>query len=73
MIGDSDQYEIVSGFGEHGAFVELWDRTSAPGGLAFEMRSDAEGRATLTGYDIDVAWDVVRDFLREAESYLGLK
>ena len=71
MSSGSERYEIVKGTGPDNEFVELWDRSLAPGGLAFEAVADEDGAMTVTGYQVAVPFTVFEAFLEEARSYLG--
>jgi hypothetical protein len=64
-------YEIVKGCGEDSAFVELWDRTLEPEGLAFEMIRPDGADIVLIGHGLAVPDTVVRAFLEEARGYLS--
>jgi len=65
------RYEVVRGTGPDGAFVELWDRSLAPGGLAFEVIADGDGSVTVTGYQVSAPFEVVEKFIEESRTYLA--
>ena len=64
----NDRYEIVKCDGEEST-VELWDRTLAPGGLAFEVVESPEGALTVLGHGLAVPLDVFSAFLAEAKAW----
>jgi hypothetical protein len=63
MNSEGERYDIIKGTGPDNAFVELWDRSLAPGGLAFEAVAAEDGVVT-------VPFTVFEAFLRDARSYL---
>jgi hypothetical protein len=73
MSDGMERYEILRCFGPEEITVELWDRTRAPVGLAFELISRNAGDAVLVGYDIEVPWNVVCRFLEEGRACLGIE
>ena len=66
-----EQWEVVRGDGPQGGFVELWDLTRAPSGLAFEARQDSQGSITLTGYGRDIPIAVAETFMAQVRTYFG--
>ena len=70
LLMDS-RYEVIRGTGPNAAFVELCDRSLAPGGLAFEVVADEHGSVTVAGYQVRTPFEVVEKFLQEARSYLA--
>ena len=70
MGGEGARFEIIRGTGPEEASVELWDRSLAPSGLAFEAVGK-DGAATITGYRVAVPFAELERFLHEARSYLA--
>ena len=66
----SPTYEIIRGDGPSGSFVELWDRSLAPGGLAFEVVQSEDGVLTLTGHNVGIPIETAATFIEEALAYL---
>lgn len=68
------QYEIVFGDSEEDCgFAELWDRSLAPNGLAFELVVRESGNVTLIGHGIHVPVEEVEKFLAEARAYFSIR
>jgi hypothetical protein len=63
-------YELVKGDGPNGSFVELWDRSLAPGGLAFEAVQGHGGKITVIGHGLAVPLEAMANFISEATAYL---
>jgi len=71
MDDEQARFEIIEATGPGDASVELWDKSLAPGGLAFEAICDVDGAMTLTGYNVAVPLAAFEGFLREAKDYLA--
>jgi hypothetical protein len=71
MDDTDERFEVIRGTGPSEAFVELWDRSLAPGGLAFEAIGSDNGTVTVTGHQLPVPMDVFNHFLAVAKSYLA--
>ena len=71
MGSRDERFEIVKGTGAEEAFVELWDRALAPGGLAFEAAATDEGTISITGHRLPVDLATLERFLAEAKAYLA--
>jgi hypothetical protein len=63
------RYEVIRGINDD-VFVELWDRSLAPAGLAFLLRQSPEGLITVAGFDVDVPIAVFQKFLEEGLAYV---
>lgn len=73
MIDVVSRYEIVFGESQTDGFAELWDRSLAPGGLAFEfLVSDADGSVTVIGHGIPVPWSEFDAFIAKARAHFGV-
>jgi hypothetical protein len=64
------RYEVVRGFNQD-VFVELWDRSLAPNGLAFLLRRSPEGLITPAGFDVDVPLEIFQKFFEEGLDYVS--
>ncbi len=69
-LPNDERYEVIRGDGPDTSFVELWDKSLAPGGLAFELIRSEHGETALTGHGVQVPFKVFEMFLREARAYL---
>ncbi len=67
---DADRFEIVKGSGPDGRFAELWDRSLAPAGLAFEAVEASDGSVTVIGYRVAAPLSEVERYIFEAKAYL---
>ena len=63
------RYEVVRGFNDD-VFAELWDKSLAPAGLAFQLRRSPEGLITLVGFDVHVPVEVFQQFFTEALAHV---
>ena len=71
VMNDKDRFEIIRGTGPDEVSVELWDRSLAPGGLAFEAVAKDDASVMVTGYRVPVPFAALDRFLQEARSYLS--
>lgn len=71
MRGDAERWEILRGIGQDDTMVELWDRSLAPKGMAFEMVAYENGRIIVTGYNVPVPFDEFERFLAQGREYLA--
>ena len=71
MDDANGRFEIVRATGADEVSVELWDRSLAPDGLAFEAVAKDDGSVTVTGYQVPVPFATLDRFLQEARSYLS--
>ena len=69
-VSADDCYEIVKGDGPDGGFVELWDKSLSPGGLALEA-IESGGATVILGHQVAVTLSAAELFLREAKDYLA--
>lgn len=71
MSEDAERWEVVRGIAQDDTFVELWDRSLAPNGMALAMVAYVEGQINVTGYDVPVPFEVFVRFLSEGRTYLA--
>ena len=71
MAIDEMRWEVVRGDGPDGGFVELWDRSLAPAGLALEVTQTPEGATAVAGHGVMAPLDVAQEFLVQASAYLS--
>jgi len=69
-MANADRFEVVKGFGPDDRFVELWDRSLAPAGLAFEAVEATDGTITVIGYQVGAPLCEIERFISEAKAYL---
>jgi hypothetical protein len=67
----TDRFEIVKGSGPNERFVELWDRSQAPAGLAFEAIEASDGTIAVIGYRVAAPLGEIERYIGEAKAYLG--
>jgi hypothetical protein len=66
----ADRFEIVKGSGPDERFVEIWDRSLAPAGLAFEAVEASDGSIKVMGYRVAAPLSEIERYIFEAKAYL---
>jgi len=64
------RFEVVKGDGPDQSFVELWDNSLAPRGLAFEVILAENGDLSVIGHGLAVPIEMLAGFIQEALAYL---
>lgn len=70
---DAERWDVIRGSGPDGGFIELWDRSLAPEGLAFEAFETSNGGVAVIGHGVQVPLAVVAEFMELAVSSLTVR